>query len=118
MSTYFISNVLALNPDKINIIKVVPSNSPQHLINTEYNDKYIKWSENTKFFGLQIDNHVYWRNYIDQLVSKLSGVSYAVTSMLHASNSNPLKSIYFAPVMKYGIFFWGNSCNRKKILKL
>lgn len=91
MSTYFIYNVLALNPDKINIIKFVPSNSPQYLINTESNDKYIKWSASTKFFGLQIDDHLYWKNNIDQLVSKLSGVSYAVTSMLHASNSNPLK---------------------------
>lgn len=118
MSKYFIANALALNPGKINVIKFIPSNSPQYLINIEYNDEYIKESKDTKFFGLQIDNHWHWINYIDQLVFKSSGVSYAVTSMLHASNTNPLKSIYFASLMKYGIFSGVTHVTEKKICKL
>jgi hypothetical protein len=30
-------------------------------------------SVNTKFLGLQIDNHLNWKNHIDQMVPKLSG---------------------------------------------
>jgi hypothetical protein len=32
----------------------------------------------TKFLGLQIDDHLNWKNRIDQMVPKLSGACYAV----------------------------------------
>jgi hypothetical protein len=43
-------------------------NSPQYPLNTGYNDKYREDAVNTKFLGLQIDNHLNWKNPIDQLV--------------------------------------------------
>jgi hypothetical protein len=55
------------------------------------------------------------------LVPKLSGTCYAVRSLLHISNTKILKSIYFAyvhSVMKYGIIFWGNSSDSKKVFTL
>jgi hypothetical protein len=55
------------------------------------------------------------------MVPKLSGACYAVRSLYHISNINTLKSIYFAffhSIIKYGIIFWGNSSNRKKIFTL
>jgi hypothetical protein len=42
------------------------------------------------------------------MISKLSGAYYAVTSMVHISNINTLKSIYYAffpSIIKYGIIF-------------
>jgi hypothetical protein len=53
------------------------------------------------------------------LVPKLSEACYAVRSMLHISNADILKSIYFAyfhSLMKYGKIFWGNSSDRKKCI--
>jgi hypothetical protein len=81
------------------------------------------WQEsvNTKFLGLQIDNHINWTYYIDKLIPKLSAACYAVRFMLHVSNTDTLKSVYFAyfhSIMKYGIIFWGNSSNSKKIFAL
>jgi hypothetical protein len=41
--------------------------------------------------------------------------------MVHISNINTLKSYYYAyihSVIKYGIFFWGNSSNSGKISTL
>jgi hypothetical protein len=73
---------------------------------------YVEESVNTKFLGLRIDNNLNWKNHIDQLVPKLSGACYAVRSMLHISNIDTLKSIYFAYfhfLMKYGIILGGNS---------
>jgi len=32
----------------------------------------------TKFHGLQIDDHLNWKNHFDQMVPKLSGACYAV----------------------------------------
>jgi hypothetical protein len=58
---------------------------------------------------------------MDQLVPKLSGAYYAVGSTLHFSNTDTLKSIYFAyfhSLMKYGIIFWVNSFDSKKVFTL
>jgi hypothetical protein len=68
---------------------------------------------------MQIDNHLNWKNQIDKLIPKLCGACYAVRSKCHIVNNDTLKSVYFAyfhSIMKYGIIFWGNSCNNKKII--
>jgi hypothetical protein len=52
---------------------------------------------------------------------KLMGVCCAVRFMVRNSNSNILKSIYYAyfhSIVKYGIIFWGNSSNSGKIFTL
>jgi hypothetical protein len=48
---------------------------------------------NTKFLGLQIDNHVNWKNHIEQMILDLSAARYAVRSMVRISNVNTLKPI-------------------------
>jgi hypothetical protein len=73
---------------------------------------------NTKFLGLKTDNHLSWKNHIDQLVPKLFGAHYAVKSLLHIDNTDTLKSIYVAYfhfLMKYGIIFCGKSSHSKKV---
>jgi lipoprotein signal peptidase len=86
-----------------------------------YNEKYIKESINTKFLGLQIDNHLNWKYHIAQIVQKLSGACYAIRSMSHVSNTVTLKAIYFAyfhSIMNYGIIFGGNSSSSKNVFTL
>jgi len=76
---------------------------------------------NTKFLGLQIDNNINWKNRIEEMIPNLIGTCYAVRSMVHISNINTLKTIYYADfhsVIKYGIIFWGNSSNSGKIITL
>jgi hypothetical protein len=73
MSKWFTANKLALNLDKTNTIKFVTNNSPQYALSIGCNGKYIQESVNTKFLGLQTDNHLNCTNYIDKLIPKLSG---------------------------------------------
>jgi hypothetical protein len=49
---------MALNLAQTNIIQFKTNNTPQYDLCIGYNEKYIKESENTKFLGLQIDNHL------------------------------------------------------------
>jgi hypothetical protein len=80
--------------------------------------QYEEETVNTKFLGLQIDNYLNWKPHIDQLVPKLSEACYAVRSVLHISTTDTLSSIYFVylhSLMKYGIIFWGNLCDSKKV---
>jgi hypothetical protein len=73
MNKWFNANRLALNIYKTNIMKFTTNNSPQYVLNIEYSGKYIEKSVNTKFLGLQIDNHLSWSNHIDKLIPKFGG---------------------------------------------
>jgi hypothetical protein len=118
VSEWFAANKLALNLDKTNVITFTPINVPQCPLSIGYNDKYIEESAQTKFLGLQIDNYLNCKNHIDQLIQKLNGACYAVRSFIHINSTNMLKSIYFSYIhslMKYGIIFWGNSSDSKKV---
>jgi hypothetical protein len=44
----------------------------QYALNTGHDEKQIGKSANTKFLGLQTDNHLNWKNHIDQMILKLS----------------------------------------------
>jgi hypothetical protein len=121
MSKWFAANKLALNLDKTNFKKFTTINVPQCRLSSGYNDKYIEESAQTKFLGLQMGNHLNWKNHIDQLIPKFNGACYRVRSLLHINNTYMLKSIYFAyfhSLMKYGIIFWGNSSDSKKVFTL
>jgi hypothetical protein len=55
------------------------------------------------------------------MIHNLSGACYAVTLMVHMSNHNPLKSVYYAylhSIIKYGIISWGNLSGSGNILTL
>jgi hypothetical protein len=76
---------------------------------------------NTKFLDLQIDNHINWNHYVEEMIPELSGACYAVRSVVHISNINTLKSIYYANFhyfIKYGILLWGNPSISWKIFTL
>jgi hypothetical protein len=86
------------------------------ILNIGYDEKYVEESINTKFLGLQTDNHLNWENYIDLMIPKLSTACYTIRLMSHISSTDTFKSIYFAyfhSTVKYGIVFWGNSPNNK-----
>jgi hypothetical protein len=101
---------LVLNLDKNNVMKFIRNKSPQYDWNIGYDEKYIEELINTKFLGLQIDNHLNWKNHIDLMIMKLSRACYAVRSMSHISSTDTFKSVYFAYfhfIMTYGIIFGG-----------
>ena len=76
---------------------------------------------NTKFLGIQINNYINWKNHIKEMIPKFSGTCYAFMLVVHISNIDTLKSMYYAyfrSVIQDGIVFWGNSSNSAKIFTL
>jgi len=105
----------------MNIIKLKTKNSSHSTLCIGYKEKYIEDTVNTKFLGLPIDNHINWKNHIEQMIPKLSGECYAIGSIVQTCNINTLKSIYYAyfhSIIKYGIFWGDNSSNSAKIFTL
>jgi hypothetical protein len=70
ISKWFTSNRLVLNLDKSNVIKFVTNKSSQCDFNIGYDEKDIEESTNT-VLGLQIDNHLNWKDHIDLIIPML-----------------------------------------------
>jgi hypothetical protein len=70
MIKWFAANNLVLNLDKINTMKLITNNSPHSALCIGYKEKYIEGPVNIKFLGLQIDNHLNWKNRIEQMIRK------------------------------------------------
>jgi len=110
MFKWFAANNLILNLDKMIIMKFITRNSSYSTVYIGYKEKYIEETVNTKFLGLQIDNHINWKNHKEKVIPKLSEARNAIRSMVDISNTNTFKSIYyvyFHSIIKYGMIFWG-----------
>jgi len=86
-----------------------------------HKDKYIEKAVHLKFLGIQIDNHLNWKNHSDQIIPKLSAACYMVRQMYSICNNDTLRSIYFAyfhSIASYGIILGGNSSSSKMIFTL
>ena len=82
---WFAANNLVLNLGKMNIMKFITKNSSHSTLHIGYKERYIKETMNTKFLVLQIDNHINWKNHIEQMIPKSSGTCYAGRSTVYTS---------------------------------
>jgi len=60
----------------MNIMKFITKNSSHSTLHIGYKEKYIEETIDTKFLGLQTDNHISWKNHIGQI--KLNAASYTI----------------------------------------
>jgi hypothetical protein len=70
----------------MNIMKFITKIASHSMLHITYKVKYIEETMNTKFLGLEVDDHIKWKNHIKQMIFKLSGAGYDVRSMVHISN--------------------------------
>lgn len=105
MIKWLAANNLVLNFNTMNIIKFVIKNSSRSTLHIGDKEKCIEETVNKNFLGLQLDNHINWKNHIEEMIPKLS-TCYAIRLMVHTNNINTLKSIYYTylqSIIKYGI---------------
>jgi hypothetical protein len=95
MIKWYAVNNLVLNFDKMIIMKFITNSSSHSTLNIGYKEKYMEETVNATFLGLQINNHLNYKNHIQPLIPKLSEAHYAIRSIIHISNINTLQSIYY-----------------------
>jgi hypothetical protein len=108
MIEWFLANNLVQNVEKTNVLKFITNNSPYYTLCIGYKTKYVEETANTKFLGLQINNHLTQKNHVAQMIPKLSAANCAFKSLFHVSKVTIFRSIYFAyfhPDIKHGITF-------------
>jgi hypothetical protein len=72
MIELFAANNFVLNLDKMNTMKFKTRNSDHSTVHIGYKEEYREERGNTKFIGLQIDNHINWKNHTEEMIPKLS----------------------------------------------
>jgi hypothetical protein len=60
-----------------------------------YEETHVGEMVSTNFLGSLIDNHLNWRNYLEQMICKFSGSCYAVKLMFCNSNFTTVNCILF-----------------------
>jgi hypothetical protein len=96
MIEWFSTNRLVLNLEKTNILKFATNNRTYYALTIGHKNKFIEEEVCLKFLGIQTDNHLNWKNHIDQIIPKLSAACYMVRQMYYICNNDTLRSIYFA----------------------
>jgi hypothetical protein len=72
LNQWFCTNQLVLNITKTNVIKFTTKVSAHVPLVIYYKDNLIDEVKSTKFLGMCIENHMNWKNNINQTLSKLS----------------------------------------------
>ena len=82
-------------------------NSPHSALTIRYEDKHIEEALSLKFLGMQLDNHLNWKDHIDQVLPKLSAACYVVRQMHHICDENTLK-INLLCLLSFCYKVWNN----------
>ena len=68
---WFSANHLVLNLDKTNRMKFITNNPSHFALSIGYKEEYIQETVNTKFLGLQINNHLNWKSHTEQMIPQV-----------------------------------------------
>jgi hypothetical protein len=90
-------------------------------VHLKFSDELLQEEIHIKFLGIEIDKFFNWKTQVESLLPRLGKACYAIRIMKQYSNVTTLKMIYhayFHSLLKYGILFWDNSLEAKKIFLL
>jgi hypothetical protein len=120
VDSWFKSNLLSINVLKTCCMQFITRNTT--LIKSSISCKNNEIGEvcHLKFPGLEIDNTLSWNLHID-IVNKLTRVSFMIRSVKQYMSLSSLIMIYYSlfhSTLSYGIIFWGQASNSKRIFLL
>ena len=117
---WFCANKLSLNANKTKYIVIRPKHRRCDLDNMNVLINYIPLNRigqncvdtSVKFLGICIDEHLTWKNHIQQVNCKISKAMFAIKQVTNLLPGSLLRKLYFAlvhPHLNYGILSWGNA---------
>lgn len=118
-NAWFKNNNLKLNVGKTNVIKFALRK--QENLPITYDNQQLLSTNQVKFLGLQLDSALNWKDHVNMLASRISGMTYALRTISREVHIEAAISAYYAYVgsrITYGIIFWGNSVEADRIFKL
>jgi hypothetical protein len=104
--------------EKTNCIKFSANHTKHQKQQNDFINNSIEEVTNATFLGLELDKNINWKNHVEKILPKLSRACYTIRTMYPISSLNTLQMIYFAyfhSILDYGIIFWGNSTESKRV---
>jgi len=120
LNTWFQSNKLSLNLKKTNYMLFGTRNKTNQLNNDfklSLNNTDIDHVNSFKFLGVTVDEHLTWKNHIDELAKKCSssiGILYKVKQFLPESALLTLYNTLVLSHINYGINAWSSAATGDK----
>ena len=123
LNTWFNVNKIALNTGKTEYIVFKGRSKCFGDIDNVLGGQKLNRSQNLKYLGVLIDEHLNWKAQISSLCSKLRRANGALSKVRHHVPSNILLNIYhalFSSHMRYACQLWGQveNTNTRRILVL
>jgi hypothetical protein len=118
VNTSFRINLLKLNVNSTHILQFITKYHDDHHMHNNIRYKLPANSECIKFFSLNIDNKLSWKNHINYFVTKLSSSCFIMKTIKPIMSLRSLRMIYFAyihSIITYGNIFWSNSSYTTKL---
>jgi len=79
-----------LNITKTKVIKFTPKTTAHVPLDIYYKDNVTNEVKSTKVLGMHIDNHMNWKNHVEQILPKLSAACFSIRNLIHTSNPDIL----------------------------
>jgi len=120
LNQWFDINQLVLHITKTKVIKFTPTTTANVPLDIYYKDNVLDEVKSTKVLGMHIDNHVNWKNHVEQILPKLGAACFLIRNLIHPSNLDITRMVYFAyshSVLQYGMIFWGNATYAHHVFK-
>ena len=118
INEWFNTNKLSINFDKTYYIQFKTNhNSRSHLEISQLN-KQILHTSNIKFLGIYINDNMNWKNHIEYIFPKLSMACHTMRIIKPYMSLDTLRIVHYSTfnsVINYGLPFWGNSPQSKRI---
>ena len=111
-------NKLLLNETKTSIVQFRSNFRTEVLSLSRFQNLF---SKNTKFLGMNIDEHLKWQAHLQELKVKLSKAIFGIRKIREISDEKTALMTYYAlfhSVLSYGIMTWGNCPNLLEILRI
>lgn len=120
LENWFSANNLVLNVNKTQLMQFSYTNSHERRLFAD-GDLEIPAADSALFLGVHLDSRLDWRVHVDNLAGMLAKYSYALKVLALNISEQASLIAYHAYVhsrIRYGIIFWGNSCEVSRILVL
>jgi hypothetical protein len=121
ISNWFQVHSLSINISKTYFILFSSKSLNYSDINITHENNYISKVNDTKFWGLNINNTLSWKIHIDKILPKLCSACFAMRSVQPFVSQQMLNAIYYShfhSIMSYGIIFWGHSSSSIRVFRL
>jgi hypothetical protein len=122
LQNWFKANGLKLNSSKTQIINFKTARyQEQSDLQIAFNNNFLSVVQTTKFLGLELDDKLNWKNYINILTKKLNSSCFQMHILRNILDKTSKLIVYhalFASIMQYGVELWGSSSYMRDIFKI